>query len=641
MRLRLPYQPLLLCLLVLVIFYPTLGAEVCLIDDQEMLNGMLNSGSLSLKNIFLPQIINGGYYRPLIGLSYYLDNTLWALDLRSMHLDNVLLHLVNVLLLFSILRIAIRTKNGIKGYLPLCGATLFAVHPIVTESINWISGRTDILAGNFVLASAASLLMYRKSRAKRYAVLTVVFIILGMLSKEASFGMILAAFFLLSADIYGGPEKKNDILQKVGITSLFRPSDLPFFMMMFAVIAIEVIYFGNYWAALAGCACYSIILLTEDRGLKHLFRPGVKKALLFGSYAGATGASYYLLRRLVYKSDVGKIGHTIKLMLLDVNYSISVFLGASGFYLKKFLLPLPLNFYLLEIDPLYDLAGILLLLFCLRLLTRLNLSAAFFIAGVCMFLPALPFAFGTIAWTGYAERYIYISTAFWIVAIIIYLDGHLGQRYSVACAAVSALVTLTLFYSWQTFSRNLVWQKNVSLFEDTVRQSPRSRRLRDMYMYALYKAGDIRAAKGQYAVGQTLYSLGYDETADLLMAQILNKEGRPDQALELYETVIRKTRNSSETALKRIIRQLETMLSHTQDSGRSEELYAKKRTYETLLGEMTNDPMVVYNLGQKALAANDRKSALGFFIRAQSAFASTSPYRVFSAKLIDRLKEDR
>jgi hypothetical protein len=182
-------------------------------------------------------------------------------------------------------------------------------------------------------------------------------------------------------------------------------------MMMFAVIAIEMIYFGNYWASLAGCVCYSIILLAEERGLKDLFRPDVKKTLLFGSFACATAVSYYLLRKMVFKSDVGKIGQTLKLMLLDVNYSISVFLGASGFYLKKFFFPLPLNFYLLEIDPLYDLAGILLLLFCLRLLTRLNLSAAFFIAGVCMFLPALPFAFGTIAWTGYAERYIYISTA--------------------------------------------------------------------------------------------------------------------------------------------------------------------------------------------------------------------------------------
>jgi hypothetical protein len=104
--------------------------------------------------------------------------------------------------------------------------------------------------------------------------------------------------------------------------------------------------------------------------------------------------------------------------------------------------------------------------------------------------------------------------------------------------------------------------------------------------------------------------------------------------------VIRKSRNSSEKALKRIIRHLETMLSQMRDSGRIQELQAKKRTYETQLGELTTDPMVLYNLGQKALAANDRKSALGFFIRAHGAFAGTSPYKVYSAKLIDRLKEE-
>jgi len=639
MRLRVPYQLLLLCILVLIIFYPALSAEVCLIDDQEMLNWLFNSDSLTLKNIFLPHNINGGYYRPLIGLSYYLDNVLWALDLRSMHLDNILLHLINVLLLFYILHLAIRNKNGFKGYLPLCGATLFALHPIVTESINWISGRTDILAGNFVLASAAFLILYRKSGNKIYSFLAVVFIILGMLSKEVSFGMVLAAFFIMCANMHCCPEKKNDIQQKVGTTSVFSPSGLPVFMMTYAVIAIEMIYFGNYWAALAGCACYYIILLAGERGWKNLFRLDVKKLVLFGGYVCAMSAAYYLLRRMAFKSDVSKIGQTIKLMLMDINYSISVFLGASGFYLKKFLFPLPLNFYLLVIDPLYDLAGILLLLFCLKLLSRLNLAAAFFIAGVCMFLPVLPFAFGTIAWTGYAERYIYISTAFWILAVVIYFDDHLPQRYPVACVTTAISAALTLFFGWQTFSRNIVWQKNVSLFGDTARQSPKSRRLRDIYMCALYNAGDVQGAKYQYAVGQTLYSLGYDETADLLMAEILNKEGKPDQALELYETVIRKTRNSSEKALKRTTQHLEIMLSHTRDSSKSEKLNAKKRNYELLLGKISKDPMVYFNLGQKALAANDKKSALAYFIRAQGAFASTSPYQVFTATLIKRLNE--
>ena len=34
---------------------------------------------------------------------------------------------------------------------PLFAALLFAVHPVHTESVSWISGRTDVLAALFFL----------------------------------------------------------------------------------------------------------------------------------------------------------------------------------------------------------------------------------------------------------------------------------------------------------------------------------------------------------------------------------------------------------------------------------------------------------------------------------------------------------
>lgn len=54
----------------------------------------------------------------------------------------------------------------------------------------------------------------------------------------------------------------------------------------------------------------------------------------------------------------------------DPNYSVSVFLGAVGFYVKKFFLPLPLNLFIVEVDPLYDFIGIGVLLGCVALAVR-------------------------------------------------------------------------------------------------------------------------------------------------------------------------------------------------------------------------------------------------------------------------------
>ena len=640
MSIRKPFQLLLLSVLVLIIYYPTLTADVCLVDDQEMLNGMFNSDSISLTSIFLPHVESGGYYRPFVGLSYYFDKVLWGLDVRSMHLDNILFHLINVLALFCIVHIVTRNRHGSNSYLPLISATLFALHPIATESVNWISGRTDLLAGNFVLLAAASLLLYRSYGQKRYLASAILFIFMGILSKESSFGMLLASWFILHAVKDCKQSEHAGIAVVPGPITLFRASGVPFLLIVFAVITIEVLYIGNFWFALIGCGVYYVRLLFDRQTEKTVVGFSLKNILLFAGCLLSTAAFFIILRKVVFRSDVGKIGQTLKLMMLDMNYSVSIFLGAAGFYFKKFISPLPLHFYILEIDALYDLAGILLLLICLRLLTRLTLGSAFFIAGFCMLLPALPFAFGTIAWTGYAERYIYLSSAFWIVSVVIYLDTNPPRHRVAITTYVAGVLSIILFFGWQTYSRNVVWQKNVTLLEDMVTKSPNAKRLRDMYMYALFMAGNVDGAKQQYVIGNSLHTVKYDETADLVMAKILTSEGKLNEALTLYETVMKKARGTSIVVIKHMIHHLETMLAKENDPDQRNFLLSKIKAGDLLLGNMSTDPMVYYQLGQKALATNDKKSALGYFLRAHNAFTDNSPYKAYSGKLIDRLKND-
>jgi len=82
-----------------------------------------------------------GYYRPVTTVSYFLDYTFWGLQPFGYHLTNVGLHALCTVLMALIL---LRMRWPLLA--TVIATLLFAVHPIHTESVAWIAGRTDLLA---------------------------------------------------------------------------------------------------------------------------------------------------------------------------------------------------------------------------------------------------------------------------------------------------------------------------------------------------------------------------------------------------------------------------------------------------------------------------------------------------------------
>ncbi len=82
-----------------------------------------------------------GHWHPLTWLSHALDYQLFALNPAGHHLDSVLIHALNAVLLFLLL--AWTTKR--VGPSLLVGA-LFAVHPINVESVAWVAERKNVLS---------------------------------------------------------------------------------------------------------------------------------------------------------------------------------------------------------------------------------------------------------------------------------------------------------------------------------------------------------------------------------------------------------------------------------------------------------------------------------------------------------------
>jgi hypothetical protein len=119
-----------------------------------------------------------GNWHPVTWLSHAFDYQLFQADPAGHHNTNLLLHVLNVLLLFWVLQQA----TGFTGRSWVVAA-LFALHPINVESVAWISERKNLLSMLFFLLALGAYRWYvREPRTSRYCVVAALFA-LGLMAK--------------------------------------------------------------------------------------------------------------------------------------------------------------------------------------------------------------------------------------------------------------------------------------------------------------------------------------------------------------------------------------------------------------------------------------------------------------------------
>jgi len=90
--------------------------------------------------------------RPLLKLSYALDNAAgWGAG--GFHVVNVAIHLANSWLVFALFAGAGRGAGRAGRGAALAGALVFALHPVQTEAVTYVSGRSNALMALLALAS--------------------------------------------------------------------------------------------------------------------------------------------------------------------------------------------------------------------------------------------------------------------------------------------------------------------------------------------------------------------------------------------------------------------------------------------------------------------------------------------------------
>ena len=137
-----------------------------------------------------PYYATGG---PLTWLSHVIDIELFGLGPRGHHVSSLLLHLVNVVLLFGLLRrlassgVERLAPSGVEGtglIVPSAiVAALFAVHPVHVESVAWISQRKDVLSTLFWLLTLWSYQSYARAPGGRRYLIVLLCFIAGLMSK--------------------------------------------------------------------------------------------------------------------------------------------------------------------------------------------------------------------------------------------------------------------------------------------------------------------------------------------------------------------------------------------------------------------------------------------------------------------------
>lgn len=144
-------------------------------------------------------------YRPLIMISFALNYSLGGLDVLGFRIVNILLHVFCTLLVFAVTLGLLQVAEGEKAgdnetthrWMAFFAALIFAVHPVQTESVTYITGRSSSLLALFYLAAVWGFIQYRRSGKFRFLIGSSLAFACALLVKETAITLPLILFVFI------------------------------------------------------------------------------------------------------------------------------------------------------------------------------------------------------------------------------------------------------------------------------------------------------------------------------------------------------------------------------------------------------------------------------------------------------------
>jgi protein O-mannosyl-transferase len=192
-------------------------------DDVLILNNDLVQ-NLTFGNLYsmFYSFLNGMYH-PLVTLSWALEYHFWGDSAYHFHLINLFFHLLNVWLVYRFILLLTDKLN-----ITIIVTLIFALHPMVSESVLWLSERKDLLCYAFMLGGLIHYMKYLKNDLRfKYILLTFIFLLFAVFSKPSA---IVFPLLLIAIDYNRGRK----------ITRKNLTEKIPFFLLaiLFGIIAL-------------------------------------------------------------------------------------------------------------------------------------------------------------------------------------------------------------------------------------------------------------------------------------------------------------------------------------------------------------------------------------------------------------------
>ncbi len=566
---------------VLGVYYPVIFAGVNSLDDLRMLDDLPSSGSLDALTLFNP-FHGRGYFRPLIILSYYFDNSVLNLSPQAMHLENVLIHLLNTLLVFWV-GLTVYRDQAKRIELAFVSACVFSLHPLNVEAVAWISGRTDPLATLFVLLALVTLYHFILSARMPWLWVSALLCLAGSLAKETALFCLPPIFLLACAN---DVRLRSDIKERCLNGAISRA----------------------FWMILPFILIGSTYLFVRVAMLRFVAHNVVAKGIGVEVWNPMTSA-LRLLREVL------------------VTY---------GFYVKKLFLPLPLNFAITEINGSYlwlGLAVVALVIYCI--VRRLDsIAVQMMSATLLVMASAFVISRASIAWTPYAERYLYLPTVFFAFGIVDAGYRICARNVKPRTGVVVTFAVLILMAAITT-KRAMVWQNNLTLYQDTLKKSPDFGCISNQLAIALSAENKTEEAMAQIERGKKATNQGDMVLLYVNQAVLL---GEQKQYKEAYQVLAHTYKGKSIASahievIKAYINLMERERIFTKDRQRSRKLLSKLADLHELYYKRSGDTDHLYRAAQLELAAGERGRAHAMFSEVAQRAPEESIYKKFALKM--------
>lgn len=372
-------------------------------------------------------------YRPVVTFTYFLDYAIYGLNSWGYHLTNILLHAANGIILYIFLMVLVKkseVKNRITAARPLIISFLFVSHPLLTEAVNAVSFREDLLIFFFYVATLSLYLVLRQYPIKchkpftfylLYAVSCILYF-LALLSKEmaATLPMIVCCYEWIYTD-------KRE--RRLGSILLNRPN-IGYIVITLVYLYIRFFYFYNSSEKNVSPPELMARLITIPSLLFNYLKLSLFPVLLSADYAPVLEEPLFSI--LIFFTSITLVCFVFAIRNREISFGTL--------------------FFIITLAPVYNIIPI-----------------------------AHPFA----------ERYMYLPLVGLCAAIGTAINLIFETR---KYTMLICMIIILGLYSLLVVERNVVWRDQYSLWFDTVRKMPDSSLAHNNLGLVYYRQGRLNEA---------------------------------------------------------------------------------------------------------------------------------------------------